>query len=116
MRGRGHVDKGRRRSGHWSAVQLSDGFPRLERWLDGTCDAARDVVLEFEDIIERTVETVGPDVGTARRVDKLAGDAHAVAGFANRTFEHVTHAQLALDLLHIYGPSFVCKARITDRN
>jgi hypothetical protein len=51
-------------------------------------------------------------MGAGRRVDELAGDAHAVAGFPDRAFEHVTHAQFARQLLHIDGPALVGKARI----
>src|SRR6266851_3421837 len=48
---------------------------------------------------QRAIEAVGPDMGPARRVDQLAGDAHAVAGFAHAAFEYVAHAQFARHVL-----------------
>jgi len=70
------------------------------------------LVLQFEDVVERAVEAVGPDMRAARRVDQLGGDAHPVGGFAHRAFEHIAHAQLARHLLHIDGLAFVGKTRI----
>ena len=34
---------------------------------------------------------------------KLAGDAHAVAGFAHAALEHLAYTQFARDLLHVDG-------------
>jgi hypothetical protein len=45
-------------------------------------------------------------------VDQLAGDAHPVAAFAYRAFEHVAHPKLAPNLLNIDGLSFVGEGRI----
>ena len=42
---------------------------RLDRADDTQCD----LVLQFEDVVERAVEAVGPDVGAGCRVDQLAG-------------------------------------------
>jgi hypothetical protein len=47
-----------------------------------------------------------------RRVDQLAGDAHAVAGLAHAAFEHVTHPQLARYLLHVSRLAFARETRI----
>ena len=46
------------------------------------------------------------------RIDQLRGDAHPVATFAHRAFEHVAHPQFAPDPLHIDGLALVRKARI----
>src|SRR6516164_2854380 len=83
---------------------------RPELGLDRTDDAARDLVLQFEDIVEGAVKAVGPDMRAARCVDELAGDAHAAAGFTYRTFEDVAHAQFARHLLNIDGPALVTEA------
>ena len=42
-----------------------------ERRLDDTGDANRDLVLKLEDVFERTVEAVGPEMRAAERVDQL---------------------------------------------
>ena len=45
-------------------------------------------------------------------VDELPGDAHAIAGLAHAAFEHVAHAELAADLLHVDRPALVGEGRI----
>jgi hypothetical protein len=39
---------------------------------DRANDARGNLVLKLEDIVERAVEAVGPDMGAGRRVDQLA--------------------------------------------
>src|SRR5438105_2308839 len=80
--------------------------------LYGAGDIARNLVLQFENVIEGAVEAVGPDVRAASRVDQLSSDAHAVAGLADAAFEHVAHAQFARDLLQVDGAALVRKTRI----
>ena len=46
-------------------------------------------VLKLEDVVERAVEAVGPDVVAGDGVDQLPSDAHSVTGFSYRAFEHV---------------------------
>src|SRR5262249_54341391 len=48
----------------------------------------------------------------APRLNQLRGNAHATASLAHRAFEHIAHAQLAADLLHINGLALVGEARI----
>ena len=47
------------------------------------------------------VEPVSSEMRAGRRVDQLHADAHATAGFANGTFEDITHAQFAPDPPHL---------------
>jgi hypothetical protein len=83
-----------------------------EPWLDRPDNTAGDLVLQFENVVKGTIETVGPDMRASCRVDQLPGDAHAVAGFAQAAFEHVAHAQFAPDLAQIRRFALVGKARI----
>ena len=46
------------------------------------------------------------------RLDKLRGDAHTLAGLAHAPLQHIAHAKLAADLLHIDRASLVGEARI----
>ncbi len=62
-------------------------------WFDRTGDVGRDLILQIENVVERALEVVGPDVSAGRRVDQLSGDAHPVGGFAHAALEHVAHAQ-----------------------
>src|SRR5262249_45359553 len=68
--------------------------------------------LEVEDIFERAVEAVGPEMRTGCRVDQLPSDAHPLASLAHRAFEHVADAELTPDLLHIDRLALVGKGRI----
>ena len=76
-------------------------------WFDRAGHTGCDLVLQLKNVIERAVKAVSPDVSAGRRVDQLSGDAHPVAGFAHAAFEHVAHAQLARDLLHVNGLALV---------
>jgi hypothetical protein len=62
---------------------------------------ARDLVLQFEDVVERAVEAVRPNMRSGRRIDQLACDAHTAHGFAHTAFEDVAHAELAPDLAQV---------------
>ena len=58
------------------------------------------------------VEAVGPEMRAGRRIDELAGDPHPLARLAHAAFEHVAHAQLAPDLLHVDRPALVGEAGV----
>src|SRR4029077_6836288 len=45
-------------------------------------------------------------------VDELAGNADAVARLAHTTFQHVAHAEVATDLLHIDRLALVGEGRV----
>jgi hypothetical protein len=51
-------------------------------------------------------------VCAVRGVDKLAGNAHPVAGLAHASFQHVAHAELATDLPHIDRLALVGEGRV----
>ena len=70
------------------------------------------MVLQIEDIFERTIKTVCPEMCSGFGIDKLSGDTNAISGLAHTTFEYVADAQLAADLFHVHGPAFVRKTRI----
>jgi len=63
-------------------------------------------------VVERAVETVGPNMRARRCVDQLAGDAHLVAPLAHRAFEYVAHAKFARHLLYVDGSALIRKAGI----
>src|ERR1700739_2248352 len=91
--------------GRLTVGALDLGLAQL--WFDRAGDAGRDLVLQVENVVERAVEAVGPDVSAGRGVDQLPGDAHPVAGFAHAAFEHVAHAELLCHLLHVDLPALV---------
>src|SRR5262249_49368000 len=75
-------------------------------------DALGHLVLELEDVLERAVETVGPQMRPARRLDELRRDAHAVGCFAHAAFEHISNTKLATDLLHVRRMALVGETRV----
>ena len=50
-----------------------------ERRFEGADDAFGQPVLQVENVFEGALEFFGPDVRPRRRIDELAGDAHALA-------------------------------------
>ncbi len=49
-------------------------------------------------------------------IDKLGSDAYAATCIAHRAFEHVVHAELAVDRLHVHRLPFVRKTRIAGHD
>ena len=61
------------------------GIEDLRR--DRADDAARQLLLDREDILEDPVIAFGPDVAAGQRVDQLAGDADAIGCLADAAFD-----------------------------
>ena len=62
-----------------------------------------DFVLHVEEIGQRLVEPLGPEMIAGFGVDELDVDAHAVAAALNAALEDIADVQLAPDLLQIDG-------------
>src|SRR5262249_28301439 len=91
--------------GRLAAGALDLGLTQF--WFDRAGDIGGDPILQIENVVERTVKAIGPDVCAGRRVDQLPGDAHPAAGFAHATFEHVAHAQFLRYLFYVDGAALV---------
>src|SRR5262249_12901726 len=68
---------------------------------DGADNAAGDLVLNGKDVLKRAVVALGPDMVAARRVNKLRGDANAIAGLPHAAFKYVAHAEIAADFADV---------------
>ena len=66
-----------------------------------------DFVLHVEEIGERLVEPLGPEMIAGLGVDQLHIDAHAVSAALDAAFQHIADVQLAADLLQIDGLALV---------
>ena len=71
-----------------------------------------DFVLHVEEIGERLVEPLGPEMIAVLGVDQLHVDAHAVAAALNAAFQHVADVQLAPDLLQVDRLALVGERRV----
>ena len=69
-------------------------------------------ILQIEYVLDLALETFGPDVRRRRGVDELPGDADPRPRPAHAAFQHVTHAKLAADLLHVDGAALVGEGRV----
>ncbi len=98
------------------ALGRTRGFGSLQGGFDDARDARRDPVLQIENIVERTLETIGPQLRAGDGIDQVTADPEPIAAFAHRAFEQISHAELAADLLHIHGLALVGKARIASEN
>src|SRR5262249_60218514 len=58
------------------------------------------------------VVALGPNVLAGLCLDQLCGDADAVAGFTQTTFEHISDTELAPDLFHVDSAALVGEAGV----
>src|SRR5215472_11066624 len=65
----------------WAAGRAR-GLGGLQGWLDDPGDARCHLVLEVENVFERSVEAVGPHVRPGCGVDQLRGDANSITASA----------------------------------
>src|SRR6266581_4440312 len=72
---------------------------------------ACDLVLNFEDIMQVTIECLGPDVLAGLRANELCGHSQSVTRLADTTFEYVRNTQLSGDRLESFGPSLEVEGR-----
>ncbi len=84
----------------------------LQAGLDDADDLVGDLVLQVENVFQRAVVAVGPQMRPGRGLDQLRRDAHPVARLAHASFQDIAHAELTPDLSHIDGSALVGEARI----
>lgn len=72
-----------------------------QTYLERRRDAARDLVLNREDVRELAVVRSGPKMRVGRDVDELRGDPDVAASSANTAFEHVIDAERGSDRFQI---------------
>ena len=77
-------------------------------------DGTRDIVLQFEDVLELAVIAFGPHMAVGAPVDQLRGDAHPVVHLAHAAFEQVLHAEprrhlVDVDVLSLVGEGGVAR-------
>jgi hypothetical protein len=87
-------------------------FRLAEVGFDGADDVEGQFILQFEDVAQRAVVALGPDMRAGFSFDQLRSDADPVAGPAQTAFENIAHAQLAAGLLHVDGAALVDKGRV----
>ncbi len=95
--------RARRRAAHLGGLQGR---------LDDAGDTGRHPILQVEYVFHRTVEAVGPEMRAGLRLDQLGGDPHPIAALPHAAFEHIAHAEVAADLLHIDRLTLVGKGRV----
>ena len=104
-----------------AVVSLRDfGFPRRYpilfalRQFDRkrSHDPVRNLVLQRENILERAVVALGPDMRVRFRVDQLRIDPDLVSGAAHAALEHVANAELLGNPGNIYRRVFIGKNRV----
>ena len=110
--GKGSKEEVVRIEAFWPLPTRSFDLRPLNAGLDDRYHPIRNLVLQVEDVLERAIKTVGPQVGAGLGLDKLHGDAHAQARLANTPFKHVTHAELAAHPPNVNRLSLVGEARI----
>src|SRR4029077_6003462 len=69
-------------------------------------------ILHRENIIDRTIVALGPNMRTSSRFNQLRCYPHAARRFPDATFEYVTHAQLTSNLLNIDCSALISETRV----
>ena len=69
------------------------------------------LILQVENVLQRTVIFVGPEMRSGFSFEQLCRDAHASPGLAHASLQHVTHAKLTPDLARVDRLAFVDEAR-----
>src|SRR6185312_11839929 len=82
----------------WLARGSLDLGP-LDAWRQVGDDLFGHRVLQDEDVLDRPVEAIGPQVVTSFAIDELTRDAHPVSCLPYAALQHVADAELAADLL-----------------
>ena len=84
----------------------------LQARLDDADDALGDLILKLENVVQRAVEAVGPEMRAGFGFDQLRGDAQPGARLAHAALQHVAHAEFAPDLPDVDRLALVGEARI----
>ena len=64
-------------------------------------DPTRDLVLQGEEIAGVAIESLGPQMRVALGVDQLRANAYLLARSLDAPLQHITHTELAADLLGV---------------
>src|SRR5262249_1698543 len=85
-------------------------FGLLHLWRDSSDHTGRDVILQIENILKGSIETIRPDVGSGCSINELSCDPHALPAPAHAALQYVAYTKLSTHLLHINGTAFVREA------
>ena len=99
---------GVRRGGAGGAAGL--GGDELD--VEGAGEAGDDLVLGLEDVGDRLVEALRPQMGAAFDVDQLDGHPQAIPGALDRTLQGVAHVERLADLAGVDGAPLVGEGRV----
>src|SRR5690606_29243611 len=75
-------------------------------------DARGDLVLQLENVVQPSFETLRPKVSARARANQLARDAYAVAGPAHAAFQQIADTELLPNLRRVHEPALVREARV----
>src|SRR5690348_13347106 len=84
----------------------------LQARLDDADHLVSDLVLKRENVVQRAVEPVGPEMRARLRLDQLGGDAQTIARLAHAALDDIVNAELSPDLADVDGLTLVDEARI----
>ena len=73
----------------------------LQRHAERIADRVGDLLLDFEDVLEVSIELPRPQVVPVRCLHELRRDTQPFASLAHAAFEHGLHVELAADVGHV---------------
>ena len=75
-----------------------------------------DLVLRIEEVGDRRIETLGPEMRASFSIDELDVDTQPVTGALNAAFQYIGDVQLAHDLLQIEMFSFIAEGSVAPND
>ena len=97
------IRQNQRTSGPLGCVPTERVYPRL----DERCNTGGYLVLDIEDVLDRAIEVVGPQMFTGNPTHQLRIDAQVAPRLADAPLEHIAGAKVASYLADIDRPAFV---------
>src|SRR5215472_13651897 len=81
---------------------------------DGNCNRFGDLVLKRENVRERAIVAISPEMLASFSFSQLCGNSDAIAGLAHTAFEHIAHTKLATDPSHIDRAALISEAGVAS--
>jgi hypothetical protein len=100
----------------WPLALGAPAFDVNHLQADGSCQAADDFVLDFQQVGSLDIESFCPKLRSSLRVDELGVDAESFPVGKDAAGQCVTHVEFAADPPHVADPTLVGERGVARNN